>query len=192
MRHDGGDAETGFGVDVGGGLAWSDPQRGLSAEFRGRGLLTHDADGFRQRGFMGSLSWDPTPEKSRGLSLSMSQTVGAQASDGVDALLESNTLAGLAANDDGGSGDTLAHRRFEMKLGYGLAAFGDRFTSTPEIGFGMSNSQQDYRLGWRLVRDMRGDAGSLEFVLEATRREAVNDNAADLEHTAGFRITTRW
>ena len=40
VRHDGGDAETGFGADIGGGLAWSDPQRGLSAEVRGRGLLS--------------------------------------------------------------------------------------------------------------------------------------------------------
>ena len=30
LRHDGGDAETGFGVDVGAGLSWSDPRRGLS------------------------------------------------------------------------------------------------------------------------------------------------------------------
>ena len=29
LRHDGGDAETGFGVDVGGGLAWVDPGSGL-------------------------------------------------------------------------------------------------------------------------------------------------------------------
>ena len=36
VRHDGGDAETGFGVDIGGGIAWSDPKRGLSAELRGR------------------------------------------------------------------------------------------------------------------------------------------------------------
>ena len=192
VRHDGGDAETGFGVEIGGGLAWSDPQRGLSAEFRGRGLLSHEAEGFGERGFSGSLSWDPTPETGRGLKLSLSQTVGAQASGGLDALFERNTLAGLAANDHGGSGDTLAQRRFEMKLGYGLAAFGDRFTSTPEIGFGMSNSHRDYSLGWRLVRDMRGDAGSLEFALEATRREAANDNVALPEHTAGVRITARW
>lgn len=192
VRHDRGDAETGFGVDIGGGLAWSDPQRGLSAEFRGRGLLTHDADGFRQRGLSGSLSWDPTPQTSRGLSLSMSQTVGAQASGGVDALFERNTFAGLAAIDDGGSGDTLPQRRFEMKLGYGLAAFGDRFTSTPEFGFGMSNSHREYSLGLRLVRNMRGDTGSLEFVVEATRREAANDNAAQPEHTAGVRIGARW
>ena len=32
VRHDGGDAETGFGLDLGGGLAWSDPATGVRAE----------------------------------------------------------------------------------------------------------------------------------------------------------------
>ena len=38
LRHDGGDAETGYGIDIGGGLRWNDPALGLSAEFSGRGL----------------------------------------------------------------------------------------------------------------------------------------------------------
>ena len=190
VREDGGDAETGFGVDIGGGLAWSDPQRGLSAEVRGRGLLSHAADGFRQRGLSGSLAWYPTPDTARGPSLSMSQTVGAQAAGGMDALLERNTLSGLVANDDGES--EFARRRFEMKLGYGLAAFGGRFAGTPEIGFGLSATQRDYRLGWRLARDRRrGDIGSLELSLEARRQESANDNAAP-EHTVGFNITARF
>ena len=37
-----------------------------------------------------------------------------------------------------------------------------------------------------------GDAGSMKFALGATRREAVNDNGAEPEHTARFRATTRW
>ena len=61
VRHDGGDAETGFGADVGAGLAWRDPARGIEAELRARGLLTHDDGGFRERGFSGSLAWDPDP-----------------------------------------------------------------------------------------------------------------------------------
>ena len=37
VRHDGGDAETGFGLDLGGGLAWSDPASGIAAEVSARG-----------------------------------------------------------------------------------------------------------------------------------------------------------
>ena len=53
VRHDDGDAETGFGLDLGIGLALSDPERGLQAEMRGRGLLAHESEGFRDLGFLG-------------------------------------------------------------------------------------------------------------------------------------------
>ncbi len=79
VRHDGGDAETGFGLDLGGGLAWSHPETGIRAEVSGRGLLTHESAGFRQRGIAGSFGWDPTPGSDRGPSLTLSQTMGASA-----------------------------------------------------------------------------------------------------------------
>ena len=189
VRRDGGDAETGFGIDIGGGLSWSDPQRGLSAEFRGRGLLSHQADGFRERGFSGSLSWDPTPETARGLSFSMSQTVGVQAAGGMDALLEGDTLAGLAANDDGQ--DEFARRRFEMSLGYGFGVFGDRFTATPGVGLGLSDGHREYRLGWGLGL-VRGGSLSMDFDLSGLRREAANDEGAEPEHVLTLQGQVRW
>ena len=194
VRQDGGDAETGFGADIGGGLAWSDPVRGLSAELRGRGLLSHEAAGFRERGLSGSLSFDPAPSSDRGLSLTLRQTMGAASSGGMDALLGRGTMTGLAANDNGGDGDELANRRFEMRLGYGLSAFGDRFTLTPEAGVGFSNGSRDLSLGWRLTRESRGGIGALELALEATRHE--NDNATAgagrAEHAVGVRLTARY
>ena len=196
VRHDGGDAETGFGLDLGGGLAWSDPGTGIRAEVSGRGLLTHESAGFRERGIAGSFGWDPTPGSDRGPSLTLSQTMGVSARGGSDALLGRTTLAGLAANDNG---DELERRRLELKLGYGFGAFGDRFTATPEVGFGMSAGHRDYSLAWRFVRDRRrGDLGSLEFSLEARRRESANDPGsgsgagAEPEHGVGFRIRAAW
>ena len=190
VRHDGGDAETGFGVDIGGGLAWSDTRRGITAAFRGRALLTHEADGFRERGLSGSLSWDPQPASDRGPRASIAQTLGGSASGGMNALLARDTLTGLAANDNG---DNLQQRRLEARFGYGFAAFGDRFTSVPEIAVGLSNAGRDYSLGWRLVRgpEPGGDAGSLELSFEATRRESANDNA-DQEHAIGFKLRARF
>ena len=66
MRHDGGDAETSFGLDVGGGVSRSHPGSGLSAEVSGRGLLSHESRGFRDRGLSGSLAWNPRPDGDRG------------------------------------------------------------------------------------------------------------------------------
>ena len=188
VRHDGGDAETGFGLDLGGGLAWSDPGTGLRAEVIGRGLLTHGSAGFRERGIAGSFGWDPTPGSDRGPSLTLSQTMGVSARGGADALLGRTTLAGLAANDNG---DELERRRLELQLGYGygFGTSGNRFTATPEVGFGMSAGHRDYSLAWRFVRDRRrGDIGSLEFSLEARRRESANDDAPP-QHTVGLRLT---
>ena len=189
-RHDGGDAETGFGVEIGGGLAWSDPRSGLSAELRGRGLLSHAAEGFRARSVSGSLSWDPTPASERGLELTMSQTAGAQPASGMDAIFEQGTLAGLAAGATSGDGDTLAQRGFEIRLGYGLTAFGGGFVSKPELGLGLSNGQRDYSVGWRLMREGRY-GGSFGLSLEARLRESANDNA-NPEHAIGTRLSARF
>ena len=187
MRHDGGDAETGFGADIGAGIAWSDPRRGLSAEVRGRGLLTHRARGFRERGLSGSLSFDPRPDSRRGLSLTLSQTVGAASTGGMDALLRRRAMGALGDGGDPGN------RRFEMRLGYGFSALGDRFTSTPEVGVGFSNRSRDYSLGWRRVRENRGgETGTLELALEARRRETGNAAPEAAEHAVGLRLTARY
>ena len=63
---------------------------------------------------------------------------------------------------------------------------------TPEVGFGLSDTGRDYRLGWRLTREnWSGETGSLEIRLDATRREPANDNA-EPEHTVGFELKARW
>ena len=172
LRHDGGDAETGWGVDIGGGLRWADPALGLSAEVAGRGLIAHEAAGFRDRGVSGSLAWDADPSSDRGPSLTLTQTMGAQAAGGADALLGRRTLADLTANDNG-----FESRRLELRLGYGVGAFGDRFTATPELGAALSDAGREYRLGWRLGLARSGPA-PFELGIEATRREPANGDAA--------------
>ena len=79
---------------------------------------------------------------------------------------------------------------------YGLSLFGDRFTATPNVGFGFSDGARDYRIGWRLTSAVRGDAG-FEVNLDATRRETANDNGAlagpgRAEHGVMLRGTMRW
>ena len=188
-RHDGGDAETGFGLDVGAGLVWSEPKLGIQAELRGRGLLTHESKGLRERGVSGSFAWEPGQGTGRGPKLTVTQTYGGPASGGADALLGRETVAGPAANDSGDGGE-LRSRRLELKYGYGFSAFGDGFTSTPGIGMGLSDTGRDYSLGWRLTR-VAGDDRSLEFSFEARRRENANDNAGP-EHAIGLRLSARF
>ena len=113
--------------------------------------------------------------------------MGASAAGGVDALLGRETLAGLAANDNGNG---LQNRRLEFGMGYGFSAVGDRFTSTPELGIALANGYREYSLGWRLDRAGNG-LNSLSFGLETARREHVGD-IADLEHTITFRLGMRF
>ena len=194
VRHDGGDAETGFGADIGFGITCWDPQRGLSADVRTRGLLSHEAGGFRERGVSGTLAFDPTPSSARGPRLALTQTVGVSSVGGMEALLGRGTLTGLAVEDDG---DGSGMHRSELTLGYGLAALGGRFTATPEVGVGVWNGGRDYRLGWRRARGAwHGDGleAALEVALEAARWEsdiaAPGSDAA--EHTVGVRVTARY
>ena len=187
-RQDGGDAESGLGVDAGVGLAWADPTSGVTAELRARGLLTHEEEGFQERGLAGTLAWDPDPASARGPALSLSQTVGTSASGGLEALFRPDRAGTLGAADaDRGEPD---RQHLEAKLGYGFALFDGRFTMSPEAGFGVSDAGRDFILGWRLSREGVG-VGSLELAFEAKRRESANDNAGN-EHTAGFRLTARY
>ena len=188
LRHDGGDAETGFGLDLGGGIVLSHPERGLQAELRGRGLLSHAAEGFRDRGFSGSLSWQQQPDSDRGAALSLSQTMGGLSSGGADALLSRTTLEGLAANDDGN--DDLNNQRLELQLSYGLPAFGDRFTLTPELGLGFYDNGRDYRLGWSLTQPDGEE--SFAFSFDLTRREDGNSDGSAPEHGVQLELSTRF
>ena len=177
VRHDGGDAETGFGMDVGGGLVLSDPQRGLEADIQGRGLLTHESSGFRERGFSGALSWHQKPGSDRGATLTLTQTIGGASSGGAEALLSRTAMDSAAT---GGTGEEHEFRRLEARLGYGFATFGDRFTSVPELGMGRSDTDHDYSLGWRLIeRASVGPVFGLD--LEVSRRERA-DGGGDPEH----------
>ena len=194
LRHDSGDTETGFGADIGAGVAWRDAERGLGAELRGRGLLAHEAEGFRERGLSASFAWIPAVG-GRGPQLSVMQTVGVAERGGADALLDAASLAKLAAND---TGHSPYQRRLEARFGYGVAAFADSFTSTPKIAVGLSHTGWDYSLGWRLVRRARsGDTGSLELSLEARRHESTKLGAGSgagsrAAHETGFRIAARY
>ena len=53
VRHDGGDAESGFGADVGAGFAWGDPVRGIEAELRAQGAADTRGRRVPGAGFLG-------------------------------------------------------------------------------------------------------------------------------------------
>ena len=178
-RHDGGDAETGFGIELGGGLAWVHPALGLTLDVSGRTLIAHEDDDLEDRGFAAALGFDPRPESERGPSFSLRQDFGGQAQGGLDALFQSAPLDERSGSE--------ATSRWTAEAAYGLPAFGGRYTASPHAGLGLATDARDYTLGWRWTP--AENAHPLSFGLKATRRES--DGAAP-EHVVGFEASARW
>ncbi len=183
LRHDGGDAETGTGVELGGRLSWADPGSGLSLEASVRALIAHEDSDYREWGASGAVRLAPG-ERGRGLSFSLAPTYGTPSS-GVDRLWSARDARGLVSTD----GTYEPESRLEGEIGYGLAMFGGRFTGTPNLGFGLSEvGARDYRIGWRLTSAIEGFSG-FEVNLDATRKEPAN---APVEHGVMLRAAVRW
>ncbi len=186
LRHDGGDAETGTGVELGGRVAYAGPGSRLGVEASVRALVAHEDSDYREWGASGALRLAPGAS-GRGLSFSLSPAWGA-ASGGADRLWSALDARGLAPE-----GTFEAGHRLAGEIGYGLSLFGDRWTGTPGLGLGLARGARDYRLGWRLAPAGRGDPG-FELSLDATRNEAANASGAGTQvgHGVMLRAGIRW
>ena len=179
LRHDGGDAETGTGVEVGGRIRYTDTGSGLTVEANARKLIAHEDSGYEEWGAGGSVRLGPDAS-GRGLSLSLAPVWGTPSS-GVDRLWSARDAAGLVRDDD-----FEAESRLEGELGYGFGAFGQRGVVTPYAGFGLAEAgDRTWRAGarWSL-------APHLAMSLDGARREPANDDAP--EHGVRFGLTLRW
>ena len=184
VRYDGGDAETGTGVEFGAGLGYADPSRGLDVTLRVHGLAAHAGDDYSEWGVSGSLRLVPGGS-GRGLSASLTPSYGVDPG-GSQRLWMLPDASELAANDDA----TLSSR-LDAEVGYGFAVFGGSFTGTPHVGFGLSEGgAREYRIGWRLTPARKGVSG-LEVNLDATRKEPA-DSGAPVGHGVMLGAATRW
>ena len=113
LRYDGGDAETGAGLEVGGGLDWA---RGrLALRVNGRMLLAYADESYEEWGYGGSLVYRPGTN-GRGLQMRLGFNSGATG-NGVQNLWSVQSANGL--------------------MRHGAMPFAPR--SDAEIGFGMGN-----------------------------------------------------
>ncbi|MCY3987734.1 MAG: autotransporter outer membrane beta-barrel domain-containing protein, partial [Gammaproteobacteria bacterium] len=164
LRHDGGDAEHGFGTEVQAGAQWTDARHGLSAQLQGHALLTHEQAGTQAHGVSGSLAWDPDPGSLRGPAFSLGARLGAEpAGEGL--------LAGEGFGEGLGAGARAT--QWQAVLGYGAGALGDRATAVPQLRLGRSEDAWDLGLGWRLL------AEQFELALEAARLDPAGGRAED-------------
>ena len=184
VRHDGGDAETGTGLEFGAGLGYADPSRGLDMALRVHGLAAHAEQGYEEWGVSGSLRLVPGAT-GRGLSASLTPSWGADPG-GTERLWALPDASRLAAND----ADAARSSRLDAEMGYGLPLFGDRFTGTPNVGLGLSDAAREIRMGWRLTP--AGSAASgFQVNLDGVRSEAVGGNEP-ADHALILRGALSW
>ena len=142
VRRDGGDGETGFGAELGGGISYFTPVRGLTVEMNGRGLLAHEGKA-KDWGIGGAVRYDRGADR-RGLSFSMLPSYGETSSGGVEHLWERGVTGRNADGLDPSFG-------LDTEVGYGFAALGGRGLLTPYGGVGPAyRDGRNYRLGSRL------------------------------------------
>ena len=169
LRRDGGDGETGGGVEIGGGLRYRDPAIGLAVEGSGR-VLAGQGD-YREWSFGGSVRFDPGAG-GRGLSFSLLPAWGETAS-GVDRLWDQDVAE--LASDDTAANDNVPQMRLDGELGYGLGALGGHGLLTPYGGFALADEgSRRYRIGSRFEI-----APAFNLSLEGDCREPANDAASD-------------
>ena len=181
-RQDGGNGPTGTGLEVAGGLRHRVP--GIDIELRGRRLAAHTQKGTQESGVSMTVRMLPQ-ERGRGLSLSLSSRGGAD-TGGANALWRGELPKG------GPGAGAHPAGRIEGEVGYGFAAFGGRFTATPNAGFGLEDGGgSDYRIGWRLASAVWRDPG-LEVSLDATRREEANGTGRPAHQGLALTGTVRW
>ena len=174
MRHDWGDAETGFGLEMGARLKYVDTRLGLTIEGAVRGLLAHEDDDYTELGASGSVRLAPGDE-GQGLALTLAPSWGPAAS-GVNGLWNRQTTSGLAQNTGTPSG------QLNAEVGYGLPL--DIGLLTPYAGTVFSDgSSRTYRVGtrWQLITGMT-------LNLEGIRQDQAGQQPAD----HGVRLQADW
>ena len=159
LRHDEGDAETGFGLDMSAGIRYAAGR--LTIEGTVRTLVAHEDSAYEEWGASGAIRMTPDPS-GHGLSLTVAPAWGNTASK-AEQLWAGQAPTGLAT-----TGSTLSGTRLTAELGYGMVPADYRGILTPYAGFSLGDgSSQIYRTGarWQVAPET-----TLEF--EASRGTA--------------------
>ena len=147
LRHDGGDAETGTGVEVGAGLRYT--AGAVTVEAQARTLLVHEASGYEDWGASGVIR--VTPDASgRGLTLSIAPVWGRTGS-AAERLWSARDARAL-----GGDSEFEAGSRLAIDAGYGFGLAHRRGVLTPYAGLTLGDAgNRTVRTGtrWQLGPD---------------------------------------
>ena len=154
-RYDGGDGQTGQGLEVSGGIRLSGGRIGINAQ--GRFLAVHTADGYSENGVSVAAYLNPG-SGGTGLSMSVAPRIGAGTGDS-GMMWRDRPLAGTSVNGRNNA------RAFKAEVGYGLAypTIGMLMTPFGEM-YLLGDDRRQMRLGARLAQSgSRAGGASLEL-----------------------------
>ena len=178
LRYDDGDAEIGGGLEVGGGLSWSDPSGGISFNLEGRVLARHEDQDFGNWGVSATLAYDVRPETKRGFSARLSHNMGGASSGGVSALLTPETLP------DAGD-ESAANSAWSLESAYGLSR-GAGMVGESYTRLSGSPTLEVARLGYRIEPDTEHAANAhVDVWIEPGTRESTQE-------ALGVNLEWRW
>ena len=177
LRHDGGDADTGAGLQIGGGFRYA--IQGYTIDGSAHGIVAHGERGFGEWGVSGSIRIDPgTP--GRGLSLTVAPGWGA-VKGGAGRLQTYRETPGT-----GPERGFKPEGRLETEIGYELPRPHGAGTLTSHAGLSLSGrGTQQWRAGanWRLApHTMLG--------VEGTRD--TGQSREESGYALMFRASARW
>ncbi len=172
-RYDGGDGQTGRGLEVSGGLRLSGGRVGINAQ--GRFLAVHTADGYSENGISLVASLSPGAGGT-GLSLSVAPRIGTGTGD-TGMMWRERPLAGTSVSSR--SND----RALQAEIGYGVAypTLGILMTPFGEM-YILGDDRRQTRLGARLASS-GADTGGASVELSGMR---VDRHGGASDHRIGL------
>ena len=175
LRHDGGDAETGTGVEVGAGLRYT--AGAVTIEAQARTLVAHEASGYEEWGASGAIRVTPSAS-GRGLTLSIAPQWGRTGS-ATGQLWSARDAAELERDSEFEPTGRLA-----VDAGYGFGLGPSRGVLTPYAGATLGDGKsRTLRTGarWQLNPDA-------VLGLEATRQTSDAEAANEVRLRAALRF----
>ena len=173
LRYDGGDGDTGSGLELDGELGWSG--RSVSVSGAANVLLFHTGD-LKEWGLGGLIRYEPSHAKGRNLTFRAQPSYG-RGENGSGQLWDQQVKD---LDEDGGEPEA----RLVMDAGWGLAALSGRGLLTPYSGLELSEGgSRVYRLGSRV------EIGSVFNIDLAAHRTEDGDSP---EHGIGLQLGMKW
>ncbi|MDE2759347.1 MAG: hypothetical protein OXH90_03490 [Paracoccaceae bacterium] len=177
IRHDGGDAETGWGVEVNAGINWHDALSGWEIDLSGWKLIAHTSDDFSDWGYSFNVIYDPNPYSKRGWTASYSQSFNGTPNDILNTLPQPDPF-------NNGEGGAISR---QAEVSYGFPAFDGQYTNSPYIAVSETGHSRDLALGGRLSREH--GTPDLDLGIMGKRSES---NGSLPDYTVGLELITRW